>query len=48
MLAAAKQNAGVLAEKITFLQMNAEALSFPDNCFDVIVSRNLTWNLHNK
>ena len=47
MLAAAKQNAGVLAEKITFLQMNAEALSFPDNCFDVIVSRNLTWNLHN-
>ena len=47
MLAAARQNAGLLAEKITFLQMNAEKLSFPDNSFDVIVSRNLTWNLHN-
>lgn len=46
MLEAAKQNAGALAEKITFLQMNAEELVFPDNSFDVIVSRNLTWNLH--
>lgn len=47
MLAAAKQNAGALAEKITFLQMNAEALTFPDASFDVLVSRNLTWNLRN-
>ena len=35
MLAEAKKNAGALAEKITFLEMNA----------DVILSRNLTWNL---
>lgn len=46
MLEAAKRNAGALAEKITFLQMNAEELTFPDGSFDVIVSRNLTWNLH--
>ena len=26
--------------------MNAEELTFPDNSFDVVVSRNLTWNLH--
>lgn len=45
MLAAAKQNAGALASKITFLQMNAEAITFPDGSFDVLVSRNLTWNL---
>lgn len=46
MLEAAKQNAGILAEKITFLQMNAEELTFPDSSFDVLVTRNLTWNLH--
>lgn len=46
MLEAAKQNAGMLAEKITFLQMNAEELTFPDSSFDVLVTRNLTWNLH--
>ena len=45
MLAEAKKNAGALAEKITFLEMNAEALSFPSGSFDVILSRNLTWNL---
>lgn len=46
MLEAARQNAGMLAVKIAFAQMNAEELTFPDNSFDVIVSRNLTWNLH--
>ena len=46
MLEAAKQNAGLLAEKITFLQMNAEELTFPDSSFDILVTRNLTWNLH--
>ena len=25
--------------------MDAQALEFPDNTFDVVVSRNLTWNL---
>lgn len=46
MLEAAKQNAGPLEEKIIFRQMNAEALTFPDDSFDVLVTRNLTWNLH--
>lgn len=45
MLAEAKKNAGILAEKIDFLEMDAEALTFPDGSFDVIVTRNLTWNL---
>lgn len=45
MLAQAKSNAGVLAEKIDFREMNAEELTFPEASFDVIVTRNLTWNL---
>lgn len=45
MLDQARQNAGPLAGRIRFLRMNAEALDFPDQSFDVIVSRNLTWNL---
>lgn len=45
MLAEARRNAGPLAEKIRFLEMNAEALDFPGDSFDVILSRNLTWNL---
>ncbi len=45
MLAEAKRNAGLLADHITFMEMNAEQLQFPDNTFDVILSRNLTWNL---
>ena len=46
MLEAAVQNAGEMAEKIQFQQMNAEELDFAEGSFDVIVSRNLTWNLH--
>jgi len=45
MLAEAKKNAGALAGEIEFLEMNAEALSFADESFDVIVTRNLTWDL---
>lgn len=45
MLAEAKKNAGSLAGRITFLEMNAEALEFPDESFDAVISRNLTWNL---
>lgn len=45
MLAEARKNAGALAEKIDFREMNAEALEFDDSSFDVIISRNLTWNL---
>lgn len=45
MLRQARANAGALAGKINFLQMDAECLDFPDGSFDVVVSRNLTWNL---
>ena len=45
MLEQAKANAGELAEKIRFLKMDAQTLEFSDNEFDVIVTRNLTWNL---
>lgn len=45
MLEEARRNAGALAGEITFLQMDAQALTFPDGTFDAIVSRNLTWNL---
>jgi ubiquinone/menaquinone biosynthesis C-methylase UbiE len=45
MLAEASQNAGILADKIDFREMNAESLSFDDCSFDVVVTRNLTWNL---
>ncbi len=45
MLERAKENAGKLARKISFHQMNAEELLFDDDSFDVVVSRNLTWNL---
>lgn len=45
MLAEAKKNAGALAGEIEFLEMNAEALSFADDVFDVVVTRNLTWDL---
>lgn len=46
MLEAAKQNAGPLVSEITFQQMNAEDITFPNGSFDVLVTRNLTWNLH--
>ena len=46
MLEKAKENAGGWGSRINFLQMNAEKLSFADHSFDVIVSRNLTWNLY--
>jgi SAM-dependent methyltransferase len=45
MLAQARVNAGALASRITFLQMNAEELDFADSAFDAVVSRNLTWDL---
>jgi len=45
MLDEAKKNSGILASKIAFQEMNAEELRFNDASFDVIVTRNLTWNL---
>ncbi len=45
MLDEARQNAGALAEGIRFLEMDAQALDFPAESFDAVISRNLTWNL---
>lgn len=47
MLKEARHNAGNLAEKIQWMQMDAQNLEFPDQTFDAVVSRNLTWNLEN-
>ena len=49
MLEKAAENAakfiGEKKERITFKRMDAQALEFEDESFDVIISRNLTWNL---
>lgn len=45
MLQQARHNAGGLAGRIQFRTMDAEALDFPDGAFDVVISRNVTWNL---
>ena len=45
MLEEAKKNAGALAGRIRWMEMDAEALDFANASFDVVVSRNLTWNL---
>ena len=45
MLEEAKKNAGALADKINFIQGDAMNLPFEDESFDVVFSRNLTWNL---
>ncbi len=45
MLQEAKRNAKALQHRIVFQRMNAENLSFAAHSFDVIVTRNVTWNL---
>lgn len=45
MLEEARKNAGALSENIIYCQMDAQHLDFPDETFDAVVSRNLTWNL---
>ena len=45
MLDEARVNAGKLCDRIEFREMNAQALDFADARFDVILSRNVTWNL---
>ncbi len=45
MLKEAENNAGPLAEQISFRLEDAMDLSFADSSYDVIISRNLTWNL---
>jgi len=46
MIEQAKQNADRLGYKtIPFCRMDAQALGFPDSCFDLVISRNVTWTL---
>mgnify|MGYP004633536447 FL=1 len=45
MLEVAKKNCAAWSDRITFQQMNAEELSFPDASFDVVFCRFLTWLL---
>lgn len=45
MLAQAKQNAASVGVTAEFVQGDAQNLPFEDETFDMIVTRNLTWNL---
>lgn len=45
MLDEAKNNSKGLENMIDFFRMDAQKLDFEDETFDVIVTRNLTWNL---
>ena len=45
MLEQARENADNHGAVVRFMQMDAQDLDFPDNTFDAVVSRNLTWNL---
>ena len=49
MLEKAKENLGKYTkyglERVTLQQMDAQNLEFADETFDVVISRNLTWNL---
>jgi ubiquinone/menaquinone biosynthesis C-methylase UbiE len=47
MIEQAKKNSGEFVEKIHFVQMDGQNLTFKENSFDVVVSRNLTWGLEN-
>lgn len=46
MLDEARSNAGELGERISFLKMDVQELRFADASFDVVISRNVTWNLN--
>ena len=45
MLSCARKNAEVLGVPPRFLKMDVNNLTFEDNAFDVIVTRNVTWTL---
>ncbi len=45
MIDKAKESAGVLGLEAEFYQMDAEEPDFPDESFDVLVTRNLTWTM---
>lgn len=45
MLHQARQNAKAYGQSPCFLEMDAQNLTFPSETFDVVLSRNLTWDL---
>ena len=45
MLEKARENVGKYADKVRFWREDAQNLDFENETFDVIISRNLTWNL---
>ena len=45
MLAEARKNIAAFNCRADFRRMNAQALDFADETFDVVISRNLTWTL---
>lgn len=45
MLEEAREECTMMGAEAEFLEMDAQKLSFPDNTFDVVLSRNLTWTL---
>ena len=47
MLEKAKENTKEYQSQIEFYRMDAQNLGFENNQFDVVISRNLTWNLEN-
>lgn len=46
MLETARENARACGANAEFLQMNIQELDFPDNSFDLLVCRNVTWTLY--
>ena len=44
-LASFRVEAANLQDRITFYQMDVNAMTFPENSFDAILSRNVTWTL---
>jgi len=47
MLAQAREKAGVLGRTVLFEEGDAERTRFPDDTFDLVVSRHVLWNLPN-
>lgn len=45
MIEKAKENASKYDVKVDFIQGDAQNLIFEDGSFDIVISRNLTWNL---
>ena len=45
MLAEARKNAADFGVNVTFLRMDAQNLDFEDERFDLVISRNVLWNL---